>query len=112
MLPKSPNNETHWNNSRTNHLYAQANASLDQATRCDIKREMMLIDFDEGGLIIPCFSGSNDAYSTKLKGYGQATSGSRSGTVRWILCGVADELAAPLLSHGAVPDAHLLRECG
>ena len=69
MLSKSPYNETHWNDPRYNMLYAEANAALDPARRCEIKREMMLIDFDRGGLIIACYYGVNDVYSSKLAGY-------------------------------------------
>ncbi len=75
ILPKSPYNEIHWNNPTTNRLYTQANAELDPTKRCAIKQEMMRLDFDEGGLIIPCFVGINDVYSAKLSGYGPSAVG-------------------------------------
>lgn len=75
LLPASPYNETHWDNPRYNMLYAEANAALDPAKRCQIKREMMQIDFESGGLIIACYYGVNDAYSNKLAGYGTSAVG-------------------------------------
>ncbi len=70
LLPKAPYNETHWSSPKYIEMYNAANAELNPVKRCEIKREMMLIDFNEGGLIIPCFYGLNDAYSAKLSGYG------------------------------------------
>ena len=69
MLPTSPFNETHWSLPRYVSLYHQANVTASAAVRREIKREMQLIDFNEGGYIIPAFIDELDAYSTKITGY-------------------------------------------
>jgi len=74
-LPTSPFPETHFNNSKYISLYKQANAALSASMRTEIEHEMQMIDFNEGGYIIPCFSDVFDAYSTKLTGYTTATTG-------------------------------------
>ena len=69
MLPTSPFNETHWNPPHYIDLYKQANATADPATRKQIEHEMMqMIDFNQGGYIIPAFIAALDAYSTKITG--------------------------------------------
>jgi peptide/nickel transport system substrate-binding protein len=75
MLPGSPFNETHNNNSRYNSLYQQANATLSVPLRQEIKHEMQRIDFAEGGYIIPAFTDGLDAYSDRITGYGRARVG-------------------------------------
>jgi peptide/nickel transport system substrate-binding protein len=71
MLPGSPYNETHNDNPRYTSLYMQANAAADSGLRKEIIHEMQLIDFDQGGYIIPAFTDTLDAYSSKLTGYSQ-----------------------------------------
>jgi peptide/nickel transport system substrate-binding protein len=75
MLPTSPFNETHWNLPRYVDLYKQANATANAVTRKDIEHEMQMIDFTEGGYIIPAFIDALDAYSTKITGYSAAKVG-------------------------------------
>ena len=75
MLPTSPFNETHWSLPRYVSLYKQANATANPATRKAIEQEMQLIDFNEGGYIIPAFIDALDAYSTKITGYAAARVG-------------------------------------
>jgi peptide/nickel transport system substrate-binding protein len=75
MLPTSPFNETHWSLPRYVNLYKQANATADPATRRQIEHEMQMIDFNEGGYIIPAFIDALDAYSTKITGYSAAKVG-------------------------------------
>jgi peptide/nickel transport system substrate-binding protein len=75
MLPTSPFNETHWNMPRYINLYKQANATANEATRRQIEHEMQMIDFTEGGYIIPAFIDALDAYSTKITGYSAAKVG-------------------------------------
>ena len=75
MLPTSPFNETHWSLPRYVSLYHQANATDNPALRSELKREMQLIDFNEGGYIIPAFIDALDAYSTKITGYSAAKVG-------------------------------------
>src|SRR5215831_11116374 len=75
MLPTSPFNETHWNNPHYIDLYKQANATTNAATRKDIEHEMQMIDFTQGGYILPAFIDALDAYSTKITGYSAAKVG-------------------------------------
>ncbi len=75
MLPASPFNETHWHLPHYIDLYKQANATTNAATRKSIEHEMQMIDFTEGGYIIPAFIDALDAYSTKITGYSAAKVG-------------------------------------
>ena len=75
MLPASPFNETHWSLPRYASLYHQANVTDNPALRSEIKREMQLIDFNQGSYIIPAFIDALDAYSTKITGYSAAKVG-------------------------------------
>lgn len=75
MLPTSPFNETRWNLPHYVSLYHQANVTANASVRREIKREMMLIDFNEGGYILPAFIDALDAYSTKISGYSAARVG-------------------------------------
>jgi peptide/nickel transport system substrate-binding protein len=75
MLPTSPFNETHWSLPRYVSLYHQANVTANAAVRREIKREMQVIDFNDGAYIIPAFIDALDAYSTKITGYSAAKAG-------------------------------------
>jgi peptide/nickel transport system substrate-binding protein len=75
LLPTSPFNETHWSLPHYIDLYKQANATANPATRKQIEHEMQMIDFNEGGYIIPAFIAALDAYSTKISGYSAARVG-------------------------------------
>ncbi len=75
LLPTAPFNETHWSLPRYVSLYQQANATADPAARKQIEYEMQMIDFTEGGYIIPAFIDALDAYSTKITGYSAAKVG-------------------------------------
>src|SRR6266567_6114469 len=75
LLPASPFNETHWSQPHYVSLYKQANATANPATRREIEHEMQMIDFNEGGYIIPAFIDALDAYSTKITGYSAARVG-------------------------------------
>jgi peptide/nickel transport system substrate-binding protein len=75
MLPTSPFNETHWAQPRYINLYKQANATANPVTRKAIEHEMQMIDFTEGGYILPAFIDALDAYSTKITGYSPARVG-------------------------------------
>jgi peptide/nickel transport system substrate-binding protein len=75
LLPTSPFNETHWSLPRYVSLYKQANATANPSVRREIEHEMQMIDFNEGGYIIPAFIDALDAYSTKITGYSAARVG-------------------------------------
>jgi peptide/nickel transport system substrate-binding protein len=75
LLPTSPFNETHWSLPHYIDLNKQANATANASTRKQIEHEMQMIDFNEGGYIIPAFIAALDAYSTKITGYSAARVG-------------------------------------
>lgn len=67
-LPTSPFNETHFANPRYIKLYEQALATLDDTKRTEIAHEMQMIDYNEGGYIIPFFPPVIDGYSPSVNG--------------------------------------------
>jgi peptide/nickel transport system substrate-binding protein len=75
LLPTSPFNETHWSLPHYVSLYKQANATANPSVRREIEHEMQMIDFEQGGYIIPAFIDALDAYSTKITGYSAARVG-------------------------------------
>jgi peptide/nickel transport system substrate-binding protein len=75
MLVGSPFNETHNNNPAYAKLYQQANAAATDALRKEILHEMQVIDFTEGGYIIPAYTDTLDAYSNKITGYAPSKTG-------------------------------------
>jgi peptide/nickel transport system substrate-binding protein len=79
FLPTSPWKETHFNNPKYTDLYYQANKTLNTSLRREIEHEMQMIDFDQGGYILPCFVDSIDAYSTTLRGHVQGKVGEAMG---------------------------------
>jgi peptide/nickel transport system substrate-binding protein len=69
FLPTSPFQETHFDNPTYTKLYYEANKTLSASLRKQILYEMQVIDFNQGGYIIPCFVDSLDAYTSNLTGY-------------------------------------------
>jgi peptide/nickel transport system substrate-binding protein len=69
FLPTSPFQETHFNDPQYTKLYYEANKTQNKNLQREIEYEMQVIDFNQGGYIIPCFVDSLDAYSTNLTGY-------------------------------------------
>jgi peptide/nickel transport system substrate-binding protein len=67
-LPTSPFNECHFDNPRYNALYKQALATLDESKRAEIAHEMQMIDWTEGGYIIPFFPPVIDGYAPNVGG--------------------------------------------
>ena len=65
-LPKGPFNETHFDNPTYNNLFSQALATLDTAKRTEIAHEMQMIDYNEGGYIIPFFPSVIDGYAPNV----------------------------------------------
>jgi peptide/nickel transport system substrate-binding protein len=68
-LPTAPFNETHFNNARYGSLYAEAQRTVDVAKRYELEHEMMAIDYDEGGMIIPYFTPLIDGYQPQVHGF-------------------------------------------
>jgi peptide/nickel transport system substrate-binding protein len=75
-LPGAPFNECHFDNPRYNTLYAQALATLDVGMRAEIAHEMQMIDYTEGGYIIPFFPAVIDGYLPNVNGILQSKTGS------------------------------------
>jgi peptide/nickel transport system substrate-binding protein len=70
MLPVSPFNETHEDNSGYISLYNQANAAAPESSLYkELLYEMQMFDFTQGGYIIPAYIDALDAYSDKIGGY-------------------------------------------
>ncbi|MHB8505180.1 MAG: ABC transporter substrate-binding protein, partial [Acidimicrobiales bacterium] len=67
-LPNSPFNETHFDNPRYIALYNEAVSTLDKAKQTELVHEMQLIDYTEGGYIIPYFPPVIDAHAAKVQG--------------------------------------------
>jgi peptide/nickel transport system substrate-binding protein len=67
-LPNAPFNETHWNDSRYNQLYSQALSTVDDAKRHGVCHEMQMIEYNEGGYIIPYFPPVIDGYAPTVHG--------------------------------------------
>jgi peptide/nickel transport system substrate-binding protein len=70
-LPDATYNETHFNNPEFNKLYEEALATVDEAQRCELIREMQQIEYDEGGHIVWGFYNIVDAHSAKVAGFKQ-----------------------------------------
>jgi peptide/nickel transport system substrate-binding protein len=64
----SPYNETHWDHAEWNDLVNKANATVDEAERCELIQQAQQIEYDEGGYIIWGFPNNLDAHSTSVKG--------------------------------------------
>jgi peptide/nickel transport system substrate-binding protein len=70
-LEGAPFNETHWppKGSKFASLYKQALASGNAAKRTEIEHQMMHMEFESGGYIIPFNNNLVDAYSKKVTGF-------------------------------------------
>ena len=74
-LPKSPFNETHWNDPQFQKLVGQARATLDHDKRCQLLGQAAKLEYDHGGYIVWSFSDQIDAYSRKVTGFAPAKTG-------------------------------------
>jgi peptide/nickel transport system substrate-binding protein len=70
-IPTAPYNETHWPPKDSNYLelYKQALAEVDEGKRCEIVHEMQVLEYEEGGYIIPFFNNLVDSYSASVQGF-------------------------------------------
>lgn len=75
LLPTSPYNETNFDDSKYVRLYTEALATTDVGRRTELEHEMMRIDYEEGGFIIPYFIPVIDGYSPTLGGVTQSRTG-------------------------------------
>jgi peptide/nickel transport system substrate-binding protein len=67
-LPTAPFNETHFDNPVYDKLYQQAIATVDDAKRQELAHAMQLIDYTDGGYIIPFFPPVIDGYGANVNG--------------------------------------------
>ena len=68
FLPNSPYNESHFNDPHYTALYNEASATLDAGKRADIAHEMQMIDYTQGGWIIPYFPPVIDGFLNNIHG--------------------------------------------
>jgi peptide/nickel transport system substrate-binding protein len=73
-LPSSPYNETHWppksgTGSNFGSLYSQALATTSASTRIEIEHEMQVLEYNNGGYIIPFFGDLIDGYGANVAGF-------------------------------------------
>jgi len=74
-IPTAPWNETHFVNDRHYSLYQQALATVDEAKRAEICHEMQLIEYEEGGYIIPNFAPVIDGFAANVGGVVESKTG-------------------------------------
>jgi len=67
-------NETKFNDAHYTSLYNQALATTDKSLQTELAHEMQMIDWNDGGLIIPYFPPVIDATATNVKGVVQSPS--------------------------------------
>ncbi|WP_172544976.1 ABC transporter substrate-binding protein [Mycolicibacterium tokaiense] len=67
-LAGAPFNTTHFDMPEYAQLFNQATSTLDDALRTEIQRDMMKIDYDQGGLVIPSFFPVVDAVASNVQG--------------------------------------------
>jgi len=74
-LPSSPFPETHFNDPHYTDLFNQALATVDTTARYEIEHEMMLIDWNQNGSIIPYFYPTIDGYTSHVHGVHTSVTG-------------------------------------
>jgi peptide/nickel transport system substrate-binding protein len=68
-IPGAPFGTTHFNDPEFNSLFEQANKTVDESGRCELKKQMQKILFDSGAYIIPTFNKTLDIMSTSVNGF-------------------------------------------
>ncbi len=70
-IPTAPYNETHWPPKDSNYieLYGQALAEVDEAQRCELVHEMQVLEYQQGGYIIPFFNNLVDSFAANVRGF-------------------------------------------
>jgi peptide/nickel transport system substrate-binding protein len=74
-LPNSPFPETHFSDPRFTDLFNQALATTNTGLRYEIEHEMQLIDWQQGGNIIPYFYPTIDGYASDVGGVHPSVTG-------------------------------------
>jgi peptide/nickel transport system substrate-binding protein len=83
LLPTSTYNLTHWNDPQFFSLYGQALKTVDPTTHNEIVREMMMLDSEQGGMLVWAFPDQLDGYSTKIAGLPTSVGGFPLGFFRF-----------------------------
>ena len=81
--PAAPFNATFQNDPAYDGLYAQAVATLDKGKQADLAHQMMKIEYDTGGNIIPYFFPVIDAATQKVQGVNETKNGLSPGGFDW-----------------------------
>jgi peptide/nickel transport system substrate-binding protein len=68
FLAGSPFNETHWTSASYGKLLQQAQGTLDVAKRTELAHELQMIDYTQGGYIIPYFAPMIDGHTKYVQG--------------------------------------------
>ena len=68
FLPTSPYNESHFNDPHYTALYNEASATIDASKRAELAHEMQMIDYTQGGWIIPYFPPVIDGFGKDIQG--------------------------------------------
>ncbi|MBY5854985.1 ABC transporter substrate-binding protein [Rhizobium ruizarguesonis] len=82
-MPGATFNETHWGNEQYTKLYNEAVGTLDAGKRKEIVHDLMKIDFEEGGYIIPSFNKVVDLLASNVEGLTEARTGYALGHFAW-----------------------------
>jgi peptide/nickel transport system substrate-binding protein len=83
MLPRSPFNETHWDDPQYADLYELANRTTDAAKQKQLIQGMMQMDHQSGGYIIPSYNKQIDLVSSQVHGIEPAGTGIPMGNADW-----------------------------
>ena len=83
MLSSSPFNETHWDDPAYVALYDEANRTVDTAKQTELIQQMMKIDFETGGYIIPAYNKQLDLLNKKVQGLQPSGTGVPMGNADW-----------------------------
>jgi len=78
-LAGAPFSATHFNDAEYAQLFTQATATVDPAKQKDIVGQMLQIDYDRGGNIIPYFFPNIDAVASYVVGVDEAVTGQALG---------------------------------
>jgi peptide/nickel transport system substrate-binding protein len=83
FVPSGPYNETHYDNPDYTKLFEQALKTVDEGARTDIVHQMMQIDYDDGGYIIPLFPPVIDGVSSQVHGVAPTKTGAPLNNYDW-----------------------------
>lgn len=83
FVPSGPYNECHFNNPHYTSLFNQALKIVDPAKRVPLVHEMQLIDYSQGGYIIPFFPPVIDGVAANVHGVSPTKTGAPLNNYNW-----------------------------